>query len=136
MKTESIEVLDQERLAQIKKVRGDLGEKLAEGAGDCPNCGYPPVGMLKTPSYFDQRNQVQMPDVFEIGCIVCPPVYVERADGEDRRLDGKPAKVKRRSYSARGITQAEAASKWNLGEFVEDLRLGVNVLPAEEARLG
>lgn len=124
-----------ERLEQIKKVRRDLGEHLADGANDCKNCGYPPVGMIKTPSYYDPRNDVQMPPVFEVGCIICPPFYVTREDGEPRKLDGKKAKVKRRSYSARATTQEEAVQKWNSDQFVEDTKLELNIPAKERARL-
>lgn len=119
----------------VKDLRRQLGEHLAQGAKKCPNCGYDPVGMLKTPGYFDARNQVDMPPVYEVGCVVCPPVYVKRDDGEERKLDGKKARVKRRSYSARGTSVEQAVERWNNEDFVEDTKFGLNVTPQEHARL-
>ena len=127
--------LDAGKLEAIKKLRSELGEALADGTEACPNCGYPPVGMIKTPSY-TTKDGVEMPAIIEVGCVICPPYYVEAEGGEERRLDGKKAKVKRRSYSARAVTQAQAAAKWNSQDYVEDLRFGVNTTPAEESRLG
>jgi hypothetical protein len=121
-------------LEQIKKIRQDLGEHLAKGANDCENCGYPVVGMIKTPSYM--KDGLEVPPVYEIGCVICPPFYVASDEGEERNLDGKKAKVKRRSYSARAYSLDQAVEKWNAGDFVEDTRFGLNTTPDEEKRLG
>jgi hypothetical protein len=125
--------LDEGQIEAIKKLRRELGEHLAAGANPCPNCGYDPVGMIKTPSY--EKDGLTVPAVIEVGCVICPPFYVEAEGGAEKTLDGKPATVKRRSYSARAYSQAEAAAKWNAQEFVEDLRFGLNTTPEEEARL-
>lgn len=126
--------LDEGKLDAIKKHRRELGEHLADGAEPCQNCGYPPVGMIKTPSY--EKDGLTVPAVIEVGCVICPPFYVEAEGGEPMKLDGKAATVKRCSYSARAYSQAEAAAKWNAGEYVLDTRFGLNTTPAEEARLG
>ena len=124
--------LDAGKVEAVKKHRRELGEALAEGAKDCPNCGYPPVGMVKTPSHV--RDGLEVPAVIEIGCIFCPPYYVEAEDGTDGTLDGKAAKIKRRSYSARAYSQADAVAKWNDQQYVEDTRFGLNTTPDEERR--
>lgn len=139
MKVETIQTkitkaLDEGKLEAIKKHRTELGEHLAAGAKDCPNCGYPPVGMVKTPSY--EKDGLEVPSVIEIGCIVCPPYYVEDDSGVETVLDGKKAKVKRRSYSARAYSQEQAAEKWNKQDFVLDTRFGLNTTPDEENRIG
>jgi predicted Zn-ribbon and HTH transcriptional regulator len=126
---------DPKKQEHVRNLRKQLGEHLADGADKCKNCGYEVVGMLKTPSYYDARNDVQMPAVWEVGCVICPPVYVESDRGVDAKLDGKKKKVVRRSYSARGTSIEQARDKWNNGEFVEDTKFGLNVAPGERARL-
>lgn len=123
------------RLRQIAKVQGDLGTDLEPtGADPCPNCGYQPVGMIKTPSYM--KDGLEVPAVIEVGCIGCRPVYVKSESGVDGTLDGKEAKVARRSYSARAYSLSDAIEKWNARNFVEDTRFGLNTSPSEEARRG
>lgn len=119
----------------VKKTRAQLGEHLAAGADKCKNCGHEVVGMLKTPAYFDTRNGVDMPAVWEIGCVVCPPVYVTSDKGTEVKLDGKKATVARRSYSARGTSIEQARENWNTGNFVEDTKLDLNMPEKERARV-
>lgn len=130
-----VAALEQGKLDAVKKHRQELGEALAEGSDNCRRCGYPPVGMLKTPGYYDQIRGVDVPPIYEVGCIFCPPYYVESERGEARKLDGENAKVCRRSYSARASTPEGAVANWNAGKFVEDLRFGVNTTSDEEKRL-
>jgi hypothetical protein len=81
-------------------------------------CNTPPMGMLKTPAH--TSNGMDLPNVWEVGCVYCDPFLVEREDGTPLVVDGKVVKVKRRSYSARGFSPEEAVKKWNAGEWVED----------------
>lgn len=128
---------DEKDAAFVKKVRKDLGEHLAAGADRCPNCGHEVVGMLKTPSYFDPRAGVQIPAVYEIGCVICPPYYVksDRDFARSGKLNGTKGKFVRRSYSARGTSIEQARENWNSGNFVEDTKFGLNVPQAEHAKL-
>lgn len=140
MKTETIEkklaeALDEGKIDAVKKHRKELGEALASGANACERCGYDPIGMLKTPGYYDESKGIDVAPVYEVGCIFCPPYYVEHETGQERTLDGKKAKVRRRSFSARANTPEEAVKNWNAGKYVEDLRFGINTSPEEERRL-
>lgn len=128
---------DESKVKFVKDLQKQLGEHLAEGSDRCKNCGHEVVGMLKTPSYWDARNSVQMPAVYEVGCVVCPPIYVksDKDFAVDAKLDGKKAKVVRRSYSARGTSIEQARENWNAGNFVEDTKFGLNVIPDEHKRL-
>jgi hypothetical protein len=75
--------------------------------------------MIKTPAYF--ANGVEVPAVYEVGCVFCPPYVVPNEDrGVVLMVKGEPQKVLRRSYSARATDPAEAVRKWNDGEWVED----------------
>jgi len=130
-------LLDESKVEFVKKIRKDLGEHLAEGTDKCKNCGHEVVGMLKTPTYFDSRVGIQVPAVWEVGCVICPPVYVasDREFAAPAKLDGKKTKVVRRSYSARGTSIEEARDNWNAGNFVEDTKFGLNVRAEEKNRL-
>jgi hypothetical protein len=108
----------EEAVDKIKTLSRELDDFLVSGANDCGNCGHKPMGMLKTPAYEDRG--VEYPAVLEVGCVHCPPVIVERANGKALIIDGEVKTVKRRSYSARATSQAEAVRKWNAQEFVED----------------
>lgn len=98
---------------KVSALTKELQEYVAQGADDC-QCGNAPWGMLKTPAHMHMG--VQMPNIWEVGCVHCAPVLVERPDGQE--IDGK--NVKRRSYSARGTSPQEAVEKWNNGDWVED----------------
>lgn len=136
LNTKIAAALEQGKIDAVKKHRAELGEHLAAGAEKCKNCGYDPVGMLKTPGYYDEAKGVDVPPVYEVGCIFCPPVYVSVTEGGVKaKLDGKAANVKRRSLSARGTTPEAAVANWNAGRMVEDTRFGVNVSPDEARRL-
>jgi hypothetical protein len=115
---------------------GKLAAAEEWGAKACPNCGENPIAMLKTPSYYDNVRGVEVPPVYEVGCGYCLPYYIEHETGEERMLDGKKAKVRRRSYSARATTPVGAVENWNAGKMVEDTRFGINTSPDEEKRLG
>lgn len=129
--------LDEGKVAFVKDLRRQLGEHLAEGTDNCKNCGHEVVGMLKTPSYFDSRQGIQVPPVYEVGCVICPPVYVksDRDFAAPGKLDGKKGKFIRRSYSARGTSIERARENWNNGVFVEDAKFGLNIAPHEHKRL-
>jgi hypothetical protein len=92
---------------------------ISAGAEICAECQAAPMGMLKTPSYFNAGLEV--PPVYEVGCVFCAPVLVpNEARGAALKIDGETRRVLRRSYSARANTPAEAVRKWNAGEYVED----------------
>ncbi len=120
--------------AAVRQYRAQLGEHLAKGADTCSNCGNDVIGMVKTPVYTN-RDGVEMPAVYEVGCIVCPPFWVDSEAGDDVTLDGKKAKIKRRSYSARAVSVKEAVRKWNAGEWIEDNQLDRNIPAVQLARL-
>ncbi len=101
----------------VKKLHFQLDEYLSKGANSCA-CGIKPMGMLKTPTYSDRG--VDFPNIWEIGCIHCPPFLVEREDGTPLVIDGEVKKVKRRSLSARAFVVDEVTRKWNEQEWVED----------------
>jgi hypothetical protein len=104
---------------KVKKIGAELSSAIAEGAEVCKQCSQPPMGMLKTPSYYNQG--VEVPPVFEVGCVFCPPIVVENSiRGVAMKIDGNVRKVLRRSVSARANTPADAVRKWNASEFVED----------------
>lgn len=102
----------------VKTLTKELGEYLIQGADEC-ECKAVPMGMLKTPGYHNKGLDV--PPVWEVGCVHCAPFLVEREDGNSLVIDGVTKKVKRRSFSARAYTPAEAVRKWNEKEWVEDL---------------
>lgn len=125
----------EKRIARVQAdVQNTQGKDLtAKGAEPCKNCGHTPIAMIKTPAHM--RDGMEVPAVVEVGCIVCPPYYIKHAEGTDAKLDGKAAKVKRRSYSARAYSLAEAAKNWNEGNHVEDHKLDLNIPASERARL-
>ena len=101
----------------------DLGQQLSgaisAGATPCGNCQAAPIGMLKTPAYFNQG--VEVPAMFEVGCVFCAPFLVaNELRGGRLLIDGESKRVVRRSYSARATDPVEAVRKWNAGEWVED----------------
>lgn len=56
-----------ERSGRIKELMAELSATLSRGAMDCPDCGQPPHGMLKTPG----AKMVRAP-VYVVGCLACP----------------------------------------------------------------
>lgn len=128
---------DEKDAAYVKKVRKDLGEHLAEGTDRCKNCKNEVVGMLKTPSYFDPRQGIQVPAVWEVGCVICPPYYAksDKDFAKPGKLNGTKGKFVRRSYSARGTSIEQARDNWNAGNFVEDTKFGLNVPIHEHVKL-
>lgn len=107
-------------IASITALTNELGEYVIQGAEKCDDCGAVPMGMLKTPAYYDQAKGLDVPAVWEVGCVYCPPFLVEREDGKALIIEGETKTVKRRSLSARAITPQEAVRKWNAKEWVED----------------
>lgn len=108
-----------EAVSQVKTLSAELGEYLVQGVEPC-ECGKIPMGMLKTPGYYDHAKGLDVPAVWEIGCVYCAPFLVEREDGKALLIEGKRTMVKRRSFSARALTPEEAVRKWNEKEWVED----------------
>lgn len=106
---------------KVKTFSKELDAYVSKGATDC-QCGNHPMGMLKTPAYYDQARGVDVPAVWEVGCVYCPPYLVEREVGQKLKVDGKMKTVMRRSVGARATTPTEAVRKWNEGEWVEDTR--------------
>lgn len=103
----------------VKNLTVELDGYLTQGAAAC-DCENLPMGILKTPGYYDQAKGVDVPPVWEVGCVHCPPYLVERNTGKALVIDGTTKTVKRRSFSARALTAAEAVRKWNEKEWVED----------------
>ena len=107
--------------AASSKVSGlvkELDAFIVQGANKCKKCGGIPMGILKTPAH--SHNGMDLPNIWEVGCTACEPFLVEREDGKSMKVNGKVAKMKRRSYSARGFSPAEAVQKWNEEKWVED----------------
>jgi|SRR3954452_174542 hypothetical protein len=80
--------------AAAKDLRQELSDAISEGAKDCPGCGKRPHGMRRT------EATLRTPEVWEIGCLGCPPKNGVR-------------------FCARGATREQAIKKWNAGEFVK-----------------
>lgn len=53
------------RTADIQTIRREIADTISEGAGDCPDCGSKPHGMLK-------RVTEEGVEVYEVGCLQCP----------------------------------------------------------------
>lgn len=104
---------------KVKELGAELAAAISEGAEVCQQCQAPPLGMVKTPAY--ENAGVEVPAVFEVGCIHCPPYLVpDELRGAEIVIDGVKQKVARRSYSARANTPADAVARWNAGQFVQD----------------
>jgi hypothetical protein len=109
----------QEAASVVKALTKELDEFVTQGTDKC-DCDNPPMGMLKTPGYYDPAKGVDVPPVWEVGCTFCAPVLVPREDGKALVIEGETQKMKRRSRSARATTPEEAVRKWNAKEWVED----------------
>lgn len=117
--------LTQRQVDEHKAKRDELYQELSlvlsKGAVAC-KCGnerFAPMGMVKTPAYMDRG--VERPAVYEVGCVHCPPVIVESANGYDVVFsDGRKGKFVRRSFSARALSVKDAVKNWNDGRWVED----------------
>jgi len=105
--------------ARFRELNAEWSACLSSGANACQECGNPPMGMIKTPAF--TKDGVDFPCVYEVGCIFCDPYLVERENGQAREIDGRTLKLKRRSFSARGVSVAQAVENWNSGRWVEDL---------------
>lgn len=140
----STDTVEREKLsAELREMQVQLQDTLSEGANACPDGkDHRVIGMLKRIAYYDGRLEMDVPEQWEVGCITCPPVLVERengtvverADGKklkvERDVDGKMKEVevtgfrlKRWSHSARGVTPEEAVKNWNAGKWVEDAQI-------------
>lgn len=110
----STDTVEREKLStEIREMQVQLQDSLSEGANACPDGkDHRVIGMLKRPAYYDGRLEMDVPAQYEVGCIHCPPVLVER-DGVKKRW----------SHSARGATPEEAVKNWNSGKWVEDSQL-------------
>jgi hypothetical protein len=127
-------VAEREQLtAQIREATVALQDSLAKGAKACPDGTadnpHRVVGMLKTPAHYDSASGMEIPDVYEVGCIVCPPVLVPFDEAEhkfgvdhpsEKDKTGNARKVVRWSHSARGFSPKEAVENWNGGKWVAD----------------
>jgi hypothetical protein len=73
---------------QIREATVQLQNSLAKGAKACPNetkdNPHRVIGMLKTPAHYDSASGMEIPDVYEVGCIVCPPVLVPFDEAEHK----------------------------------------------------
>lgn len=140
----STNIVEREKLStEIRELTVQLQDTLSEGANACPDgADHRVIGMLKTPTHWNHIYQMQMPDLYEVGCLTCPAVLVEREGGTvveraggkklkvERDIDGKMKEVevigfrlKRWSHSARGTTPEEAVQNWNSGKWLEDAKL-------------
>lgn len=119
-------------VADIEDAQTALQDELAKGAKACPDGkDHRVVGMLKTPAHYDSASGMDIPDVYEVGCIVCPPVLIpfdeaaHRA-GADHPTEtdkkGEAKKVVRWSHSARGFSPKDAIDNWNSGKWVTDTK--------------
>jgi uncharacterized coiled-coil protein SlyX len=79
---------------RIKQLREQMSDSISEGAKDCPGCGKRPHGMQRTVA------TLRTPEVWEIGCLGCPPKGGVR-------------------FCARGTTRDQAIYAWNTGKFVK-----------------
>lgn len=105
----------------IKDLRIEQSACISAGAKAC-DCGKEPMGMIKSPAYFDSGQGMERPPIYEVGCIFCPQYLVD-VDGEKRR----------RSVAARGFSPEDAVAKWNAGDWVVDTKFEYE--PAD-ARVG
>lgn len=121
-------VSEREEIAtELRGLQVELQNTIAKGAKACPDGeDHRVIGMLKRPGYYDGRLEIDVPEQWEVGCIICPPVLVERKEGSD--LNGK--KVVRWSHSARGETPQAAVKNWNEGNWVEDRQ--IDRVPTQE----
>lgn len=117
----STDTVEREKLsAELGELQREFHDARLIGADACPDGEDHKVWvMLKTPGHWNSQYQMQMPDLYEVGCITCPAVLVERENGTE--LNGK--KVRRWSHSARGTTPEEAVKNWNSGKWVEDAQI-------------
>lgn len=117
----STDTVEREKLStELREIQVQLQDTLSEGANACPDGkDHRVIGMLKRVGYYDGRLEMDVPEQWEVGCITCPPVLVERENGTE--LNGK--KVRRWSHSARGTTPEEAVKNWNSGKWVEDAQI-------------
>lgn len=94
----------------IKQLRDEQAACISSGANAC-ECGKSPLGMVKTPAYFDTAQGMERPAVYEVGCVYCPQYLIDTPEGK-----------RRRSVSARGFTPEETVAKWNAGDWVVDTK--------------
>jgi hypothetical protein len=79
---------------KVKDLQAKLQDHLAQGAKACKrDKDHRIIGMLKRPSFID-RDQIEQPPLYEVGCSVCP----ERS---------------------RANTAKEAVSRWNAGKYIK-----------------
>src|SRR5262245_12716425 len=84
-----------EATAKLRDLARELSAAISSGANPCQTCDRPPLGMLKTPAYFN--GGIEVPAVYEVGCIFCPPqLVVNEERGVALIIEGKPQKVLRR----------------------------------------
>lgn len=89
--------------AAVEQLSAELSATIAAGAEPCATCGNVPHGMLRTPAVG------RTPAIYEVGCLVCPPVAEPDADS------GEPRTV---SVAALGLSAAGAVAAWNASRFV------------------
>jgi hypothetical protein len=122
----------QELSTQIRDRQIELQDLLSKGAKSCPDGDdHRVIGMLKCPEHWDSNVGMVIPDVFEVGCVVCPPVLIPFDEKEHRigidhptekDAGGNARKVVRWSHSARGWSPKEAVDKWNDGDWLVDTK--------------
>lgn len=95
---------------KIRTTSKELSAVYSNGAKACPKCKGAPIGMLRSPASTAGDRPVFA--IYEVGCLNCKPEIVQ-VDGEQRR----------KSYSAFGVTPADAVKNWNDGKFNIDKRL-------------
>jgi hypothetical protein len=126
-------VTEREKLTtEIRDLQVQLQDSLADGATACPDgADHRVIGMLKTPAHYDNITGMDVPDLYEVGCVVCPPVLVpfdetKHRAGVDHPSDtdkkGAARKVVRWSHSARDFSPEEAVKNWNDGKWIIDTK--------------